>query len=110
MSFELILAAALVILYVGFWAWHSQGGGKLTQAEIDEYLAIIEKLSVPDKGLQAFIARLRPWSKADDGKPIYMFNLIHFFPKLQTFPGAPEFRGTPNRPTHTMKRALCGCG
>jgi hypothetical protein len=35
MWFELILAAALMVLYVAFWAWHSQGVGKLTQAEID---------------------------------------------------------------------------
>src|SRR5438045_985732 len=34
---------ALVILYVVFWAWHSQGAGKLTQPEIDRYLAILEK-------------------------------------------------------------------
>jgi hypothetical protein len=44
MWFELILAAALMVLYVAFWAWHSQGAGKLTQAEIDQYLAMIEKL------------------------------------------------------------------
>ncbi|HZD08433.1 MAG TPA: hypothetical protein VE176_09295, partial [Candidatus Limnocylindrales bacterium] len=49
MWFELILAAALVVLYVAFWAWHSQGAGKLTQAEIDRYLAIIEKLPLPEK-------------------------------------------------------------
>jgi hypothetical protein len=80
MWFELILAAVLVILYLAFWAWHSQGGGKLTQAEIDQYVAIIEKLPLPEKAVQAFIARLRPWAEADDGKPVYMFNLIHFFP------------------------------
>ncbi|PYL56285.1 MAG: hypothetical protein DMF31_12905 [Verrucomicrobia bacterium] len=60
MWFELILAAAFVVLYVAFWAWHSQGAGKLTHAEIDQYLAIIEKLPLPEKGVQAFIARLRP--------------------------------------------------
>jgi hypothetical protein len=95
MWFELILAAVLVVLYVAFWAWHSQGAGKLTRAEIDHYLAIIEKLPLPEKGVQAFTARLRPWAEADDGKPFYMFNLIHFFPRLQPFPGAPEFEGTP---------------
>ncbi len=56
MWFELILAAAFVILYLAFWAWHSQGAGKLTQAEIDQYLAIIEKLPLPEKGVQAFVA------------------------------------------------------
>jgi hypothetical protein len=106
MWFELILAAAFVILYVAFWAWHSQGAGKLTQAEIDQYLAMIEKLPLPEQGAQAFIARLRPWADADDGKPVYMFNLIHFFPQLQTFPGAPEFKGTPEQANAHYERSL----
>jgi len=106
MWFELILAAALVVLYVVFWAWHSQGAGKLTQAEIDRYLAIIEKLPLPEKGVQAFIARLRPWAEADDGKPVYMFNLIHFFPGVQTFPGAPEFKETPEQANAHYEKSL----
>ena len=106
MWFELILAAALVILYVAFSAWHSQGAGKLTQAEIDRYLAIIEKLPLPEKRVQAFIARLRPWAEADDGKPVHMFNLIHFFTKLQTFPGAPEFEGTPEQANARYEKSL----
>jgi hypothetical protein len=106
MWFELILAAVFVILYVAFWAWHSQGAGKLTAAEIDQYLAIIEKLPLPEKGVQAFTARLRPWAEADDGKPVYMFNLIHFFPRVQPFPGAPEFKGTPEEANAHYERSL----
>lgn len=106
MWFDLILAAACLLLYVIFWAWHSQGAGKLTEAEIDRYLAMIEKLPLPEKGVQAFIARLRPWAEADDGKPFYMFNLIHFFPKLQPFPGAPEFKGTPEQANAHYEKSL----
>lgn len=107
MWFEFILAAALVILYAAFWTWHSQGAGKLTQTEIDEYLAIIEKLPLPANGVQAFISRLRPWAEADDGRPVYMFNLIHFFPELHMFPNAPEFNGTPEQAnTHYEKSLL----
>ena len=106
MWFELILAAALMVLYVAFWAWHSQGAGKLTQAEIDQYLAIIEKLPLPEKGIQAFIDRIRPWAEADDGKAFYMFNLIHFFPRVQTFPGAPEFKGTPEKANAHYEKSL----
>ena len=106
MWFDLILAAAFVILCVAFRAWHSQGAGKLTQAEIDRYLAIIEKLPLPESGVQSFIARLRPWAEADDGKPVYMFNLIHFFPRLQTFPGAPEFKGTPEAANAHYEKSL----
>jgi hypothetical protein len=106
MWFELIFAVVLVILYLGFLGWHSQGGGKLTQAEIDRYVAIIEKLPLPEKAVQAFIANLRPWAEADDGKPVYMFNLIHFFPKLQPFPGAPEFKGTPEQANAHYEKSL----
>jgi hypothetical protein len=106
MWFELIFAAVLVILYLAFLAWHSQGGGKLTRAEIDRYVAIIEKLPLPQKAVQAFIAHLRPWAEADDGKQVYMFNLIHFFPKLQPFPGAPEFKGTPEQANAYYEKSL----
>jgi hypothetical protein len=106
MLFEIIFFAALVVLYVAFWAWHSQGAGKLTQAEIDQYVAIIEKLPLPEKAVQAFIARVRPWAEADDGKPFYMFNLIHFFPTLRMFPGAPEFKGTPEQANARYERSL----
>jgi len=106
MWFELTLAAVLVSLYLAFWAWHSQGRGKLTQAEIDQYVAIIEKLPLPEKAVQAFITRLRSWAEADDGKPVYMFNLIHFFPKLQPFPGAPDFNGTPEQANAYYEKRL----
>jgi len=106
MWFEFILAAALVILYVAFWAWHSQGAGELTHAEIDRYLAMIEKLPLPEQKVQDFIARLRPWAEADDGKPVYMFNLINFFPQLQRFPGAPEFNGTPRQANTHYEKSL----
>jgi len=106
MWFEFILAAALVILYVAFRAWHSQGAGKLTHAEIDQYLAIIEKLPLPQQRVQEFTAGLRRWAEADDGKPFYMFNLIHFFPQLRTFPGAPEFKGTPRQANAHYEKGL----
>lgn len=104
--FELILGATLIILYLVFWAWHSQGGGKLTQAEIDKYIAGIERLPLPEKAVQAFIARLRPWAEADDGKPVYMFNLINFFPNLRMFAGAPEFKGTPEQANARYEKGL----
>lgn len=106
MWFELILAAVLVILYLAFWTWHSQGGGKLTQAEIDQYVANIEKLPLPEKAVEAFIARLRPWAEADDGKQFYMFNLMHFFPRIQLFPGAPDFKGAPEQANAHYEKGL----
>src|SRR5262245_20133735 len=106
MWFEFILAAVLVILYLAFCTWHSQGGGKLTQSEIDLYIANIKKLPLPEEAVQAFVARLRPWAEADDGKPIYMFNLIDFFSQLKPFPGAPDFTGTPEQANAHYEKGL----
>ena len=106
MWFDFILAGVFVMLYVAFRVWDSQGAGKLTQAEIDRYLAMIEELPLPEKGVQTFIARLRPWAEADDGKAFYMFNLINFFPGLRTFPGAPEFEGTPEQANAHYEKGL----
>ena len=105
MWFELILAVVLVILYLAFCAWHSQGGGKLAQAEIDQYVTSIEKLPLPEKAVQAFITRLRSWAEADDGKPVYMFNLIYFFPKLQPFPGT-RFQGNTGTGQCVLRKKL----
>ena len=93
--FEAVLAAVLVLVCLGFSAWHSPREGKLTQPEIDHYLSIIEKLPMPQEEIQAITSRLRAWAEADDGKPVYMVNLIHFFPELRKYPGAPEFKGAP---------------
>jgi hypothetical protein len=103
--FEIILGAVLLLLYLAFWAWHSPWGRKLTKAEIDHYMAIIEKLPLPPEEVKAIASRIRRWAEADDGKPFYMFNLIHFFPQLRTFAGAPEFKGTPQESNaYYMKR------
>ena len=48
-------------------------------------------LSISPAGVPS---RVRSWAEADDGRPVYMFNLIHFLPQFRTFPGAPEFKET----------------
>jgi hypothetical protein len=93
----IIFGAVLLVLYLIFWAWHSPWAGKLTNAEIDHYLAIIERRLKPAEQVKAFASRIRSWAEADDGRPVYMFNLIRFLPQLRTFPGAPEFQGTPQQ-------------
>ena len=58
--FEVIFGAALVVLYLAFLAWYSPWEGRLTQAEIDHYMAIIEKLPLPPEHSKAIAARIRP--------------------------------------------------
>lgn len=104
----LILGVVLLVLYLIFWVWHSQGGGKLTPKEIDHYLTTIEKLPLPAEEIHAILSRLRPWAEADDGKQVFMFNLIRFFPEVRTFPGAPEFKGTPQEANERYVKAISG--
>jgi len=103
---EIVLGASLVLLYLVFLAWHSPWEGKLTQAEIDHYISIIERLPLPAEELEAIVSRIRPWAQMDDGKPVYMFNLIRFFPQLRTFPGAPEFKGTPKEANAYYEKSI----
>jgi hypothetical protein len=104
--FEIILGAALAALYLVFSGWHSQWGGKLTRVEIDHYLSAIEKLPLPAEEIRAITSRSRPWAEADDGRPVYMVNLIHFFPELRTFPGAPAFQGTPEESNAFYEKSI----
>lgn len=94
-GFAIRFGATLAGFYTAFCAWHSPRRKKLTREEIDRYFAIIEKLPAREGALQRFLARLRAWAESDDGKPIFMLNLIRYYPELQPFPGAPEFSGTP---------------
>src|SRR5262245_51073067 len=95
--FQIILGGVLVILYLAFWLWHSPWERKLTKEEIDQYMASIEKLPLPQGEAKALASRFRPWAEADDGKPVYMVNLLHYLPQLHSYPGAPEFQGTPQQ-------------
>lgn len=104
--FPIVLAAVFVALYWVFCRWHSQGGPKLSKSEIDRYVAIIEKLPLPPEETEAFCARVRPWAEADDGKPVYMLNNISFFKQLHTFPGAPDFKGTPQEANAYYEKAI----
>lgn len=107
-STGLIIGIVLIVVYVIFWRWHSQGSGKLTKEEIDNYISIIEKLPIPEEEIQAIVSRLRPWAEADDGKPVYMFNMIRFFDEVRTYPGAPEFKGTPDEANNRYMKGIIG--
>ena len=42
------------------------------------------------------LRRVRTWAEADDGKPVYMLNLMRYNAAIDDVPGAPkDFQGTP---------------
>jgi len=91
--FELVVGAALVAAFFALSAW--QSAGKLSQAEVDHYIGLLEKgLPAQVQNRAEFIARLRAWGEADNGRPVFMLNLMRYHDQLMPFPGAPK-SGTP---------------
>ena len=95
--FELLSGAILAALFVAFWIWQTPGdGGKLTPAEVDSYLRQIEgKLPGEPAETAQFVARMRAWGLADDGKPVYMLNAMRYFESLKRLPGMEGLSATP---------------
>jgi hypothetical protein len=103
---QIAFGAALLAGFAAFWRWHSPRAKPLTKDEIDRYLEIISKISMPGDENEKFIAKVRPWAEADDGKPVYMLNMIRFYPELRRWPGAPEFAGTPEESNAHYEKSL----
>jgi hypothetical protein len=90
----------MLVLGVGaVWLWQSPGAvrGKLTPAEIDRYMATVSRISFPPELRAPILARMRTWAEADDGRPVYMLNLMRYHPELRRFEGTPSFAGTPQQ-------------
>lgn len=97
--FEMILAAILALLVA--WAWHKQEpNAPLTRTETDRYLAVIAaKFPMPD-GMDkaATLARLRTFAEKDDGRDVYMLNLLRYHERMASGPApAGQFKGTPDQ-------------
>lgn len=95
--FELILALVLGVLTALYW--HSQEpDDPLTKAETDRYMAVIElKFPFPTAELKASaLVRLRGFAERDDGRDVYMLNLLRFHPQMTSGPApAAQFKGSP---------------
>jgi hypothetical protein len=96
-TFEIVLALALT----GFvaWAWRKQEPRRpLTAAEVDRYCAIIaERFPLPEAAdRDATIERMRGFGHRDDGRDIYMLNLLRNHDRMAAGRDpAGSFTGTP---------------
>lgn len=110
---EFILGAILLALFLAVCYWLAPGH-VLTKTEIDTYLQRIDQLApLPAAQKAEFIADLRAWGEADDGKPVYMFNLMRYHDQLQPLPGQEIKAKTPAEAnaiyeSMTMGLALAG--
>jgi hypothetical protein len=104
--FEFSLAAAFAAIFIAALAfWGDWAGGKMTHAEVDEYLEIIDdNLKWPEPVKSYMMESLREWGYADDGKEIMMLNMMRYHDELLEYPGAIEgFEGTPKEANYTYE-------
>lgn len=95
--FELTLAALLLALFLVFSQWHTPGS-KLGADEIDGYMSSLEQnLPWPVQEKGEILRHLRAWAEADDGQPVYMLNLMRFYPQLRALPEVAGFKGSPEQ-------------
>ena len=77
----------------------------LTPEEIDRDLTAVERqLTLSPGEMPDFLERLRSWVESDDGKPVYMLELMRFLPRMRAFDGAPDYQGTPEQANHYYEK------
>jgi hypothetical protein len=106
--FEWLLAVVLTALFITFSIWQSPGKlQKLSSADVDAYLHRMEGKLPGDPAEQAaFLARMRAFGLADDGRPVYMLNAMRYYPELKRGPGMEGVRGTPVEANATYENAV----
>ena len=92
--FELTLALIFMIIFASFCLWLKPGSA-LTQSEVEQYIAGFEQnWRMPADEKTQFMANMRAWGESDDGKPVYMINLMAYYDQVQQIPGMPRMEGT----------------
>ena len=95
--FEILLAVVLLAVFLAGTAWFAPGS-RLQQAEVDRLLGALEQHAPwPADEKRAILEHLRAWAEADDGRPVYMLNLMRYHPELRPVPGIEGFAGTPEQ-------------
>jgi hypothetical protein len=106
-QFLTALGAVFLLVFAAFWLWQSPGliRGRLTTEEIDRAVDYADKhLYLPPNEKPLALERIRKWAEADDGRPVYMLNIMRYFDAVRPPPGAPEFKGTPKEANALYER------
>ena len=97
--FEVALGAVLLAVWLAVWMWQNPGltGHRLSPEDVSRYMSAVEKLPFPAEERAETLHYVRSWMENDDGKPVYMLNLMRFYSQLRRFPGSLDFNGTPQK-------------
>jgi hypothetical protein len=91
------LSLVIVMLAVFALVCHWQAPGRrLTKADVDDYARrIAAGADIPESEKADIVAHLRSWGEADDGKPVFMLNLMRYYDTARSMPGRPDIAGRP---------------
>lgn len=106
LKFELIMGLVFGAVFVAALAfWGNWTGGKMTRAEVDEYLVVIDaNLEWPEPMKSYMLESLREWGYADDGKEFMMLNMMRYRDELLDYEGTiRDFSGTPKESNYTYE-------
>ncbi|HET8871052.1 MAG TPA: hypothetical protein VFM48_11425 [Aquabacterium sp.] len=106
--FQVWLGVVLLVWVGAIYLWQNPGlyQPRLSASEINEALHEMEKLPFPAEERGALLVRARQWMESDDGQPVYMLNLMRFFPEVRPLPGAQPFQGTPQESNALYERVV----
>ena len=98
LGFMSVLALAFAAAVLAIFVWQNPGvtGDRLSKAETDAFLKAADRqLSLPPAEQAETLQRLRYFADHDDGRPVYMLNLMRFYPKVRSLPAGPPADMTP---------------
>lgn len=80
----IIIAAALLLIYIVFLIWYYGSGKPLSNEEVEQYISIIEKRAGgPNAATNSATANLRKFGLEDDGKQFFMVSMEKYYDKPQ---------------------------
>ena len=81
----IIIAAALLLIYIVFLIWYYGSGKPLSNEEVEQYISIIEKRAGgPNAATNSATANLRKFGLEDDGKQFFMVSMEKYTINLNT--------------------------
>ena len=92
--FEILLALCLSAIFVVFIKWHTPGE-KMSLEEVEHFMAKLKHLPWEDEEAEKMRMHMRAWAESDDGRAVYMLNLMRYYDKLRPLPGLEGFEGSP---------------
>lgn len=69
----MIIWGVAIVAYCLFWAWYVGFGSKISEQDLNRYMACVEQTELSEESVASF----RNFFANDDGKEFFMANLLH---------------------------------